>query len=309
MKNKNVSGGFCRRSIYVIDQIERLLACENIVGEWGTGLRIDWLHINKVYKVDEKNRRIQRPHSKRNIQAIGLLDFNSSVGQGVTVVLGPKGAGKSTLLRLTATRLAPDDGRMMIQTDRGEVCAWSRSHAINGSSNLEVLRGRVGYVTQGLRFEGGITLGEAMHYLAQRRQVPGAKAKVMELIARWGLGGKRHTLLADLNQGELARYRIAQSLLVDPLIWVLDDPTVGLDQVGREILWEELNDRPERRITLMATHDFPLAECAENLLLMESGSCRRIGKRKWLSASVSDGKVVSWYQTMQRFSPQERESK
>jgi hypothetical protein len=68
-------------------------------------------------------------------------------------------------------------------------------------------------------------------------------------------------------------------------------------------LWEELKRQPRDRITLIATEkDMELAELADDLMLMEAGTCRRLGKKKYLAASVPEGTVAAWYQAMQAFS-------
>lgn len=96
---------------------------------------------------------------------------------------------------------------------------------------------------------------------------------------------------------------MAQSQLASPEIWILDDPTYGLDDLGRRLLINTLKEYREKdRIVLLATTDMELAEIADDIILLEYGSCRRIGKKKYLTASVSEGTVKAWYQAMQIFS-------
>ncbi|MDR6226011.1 ABC transporter ATP-binding protein [Desmospora profundinema] len=263
-------------------------------------MRIEWSHVNKVFFEQEGG---DRPSYQRQAQT-GLLDFTASLRQGVTVILGPEGSGKSTLLRVTAAATVPDDGRITYQTRRSEVHVWSKSIAALGSAApVEALRRRIGYVPQRKRLNHDTLLDESLLYLAQSYQLPQPKKRAAELIARWGLAGYRKQPLTELPREVAARYIIARSLLGEPLIWLLDEPVQGLDEWGWHLFTQELSRRRSRGITLLATNDLDLAEAADTLLLMESGGCRRIGPRKILTAGVPDGKVASWYQAMQTFSP------
>ncbi|GGE08475.1 hypothetical protein GCM10011571_07230 [Marinithermofilum abyssi] len=265
-------------------------------------MRIEWSHIKKVYRTEDDKKWSSRLIFPRETRT-GLLDFSASTKRGITVVLGPKGSGKSTLLKVTATISVPNDGRVTYTMDNKKVWVWSRNRAeMSGTSGLEGLKNRIGYVPQRKRLEEDISVEEAMVYLAQNRRVPQPKRRAAELMARWGLAGYRKHELSQLPKSALSRYWLAQSLLTDPDIWLLDEPAEGLDELGWELLCQELLHHPSHRLTLIATNDLELAECADHLMLMEGGSCRRLGARHLLTASVPDGSVASWYRTMQTFS-------
>ncbi|PTM59837.1 ABC transporter ATP-binding protein [Desmospora activa] len=262
-------------------------------------MRIEWSHVNKVFYGKEEGDRFSY---QRQAQT-GLLDFTASLKQGVTVILGPEGSGKSTLLRVTAAAAVPDDGRITYQTHRSEVHVWSKSIAAMGSASpMEALRQRIGYVPQRKRLNHDTPLDESLLYLAQSYQLPQPKKRAAELIARWGLAGVRKQPLNELSRDVAARYIIARSLISEPPIWLLDEPAHGLDDWGWQLFMQELTRRRQHGITVLATNDLELAEAADHLLLMEAGSCRRIGPRKILTAGVPDGTVASWYRTMQTFS-------
>lgn len=262
-------------------------------------MRIEWSHVNKVFYGKEGG---DHDFYQRQTQT-GLLDFTASLKPGATVILGPEGSGKSTLLRVTAAATVPDDGRITYQTHRSEVHVWSKSIAAMGSASpVEALRRRIGYVPQRKRLNHDTPLDESLLYLAQSYQLPRPKKRAAELITRWGLAAFRKQPLNELPQDVAARYIIARSLISDPPVWLLDEPAHGLDEWGWQLFIQELARRRQRGITVLATNNLELAEIADHLLLMESGSCRRIGPRKILTAGVSDGTVASWYRTMQTFS-------
>ncbi len=262
-------------------------------------LWIDWSHVRKLYKKHVAGSGNKR---KNFDQHVALLDFSAAIRSGITVVLGPKGAGKTSLLKITATMMIPDDGRITYQTSDGRQIVWAQKRLTsNEKSDLAYLREQIGYVPPLQKMNHRITSEEALLYIAQLRKVSNPRKRCAEMIAKWGLAGYRKTPLKELPLAVLKRHLLAQSLLSSPEIWILDEPTDGLDDLGRFQLINELKKETNERIILLATEDMELAELADELILLEFGSCRRIGKKKYLTASVSEGTVAAWYQAMQVF--------
>ncbi|PRX39151.1 NitT/TauT family transport system ATP-binding protein [Planifilum fimeticola] len=256
-------------------------------------MRIEWSHLNKVYTSQN------RPRARR----IGLLDFTAAARKGITAVLGPEGSGKSTLLQLTAGLLVPDDGRITYQVTEGETVIWSKGRAAAvGTSALGSLKSRITYIPPMRRMNKSISLEKYLLYHAQLGQMPYPRRRVAELIAEWGLAAVRRVPLSAIPGEMMKRVMLVEMLLRDPLIALLDEPTAGLDQWGKRLLWRELRRLAPHRIILIATRDLRWAECADDLLLMESGSCRRLGPKKLLTANVPEGTVAAWYEMMQTFS-------
>ncbi|SMO71770.1 ATP-binding cassette domain-containing protein [Melghirimyces algeriensis] len=233
----------------------------------------------------------------------GLLDFTATLKGGVTAVLGPPSSGKSTLLQIIAAFSVPDDGRVTYQFADHCSYVWSRRIADMGDmSTVELLQQRIGYVPSNkLLHPDDMVLEDALLNLSYYHRLAQPKRRVVEMITRWGLAAYRKGMLVELPEYILSRYAIAASLLGDPEFWLLDDPTRGLDELGYNLFLHELQQRREKGITIFVTHDLELAELADHLLLMESGFCRRIGERRWMTSGVPDGSVASWYQLMQRF--------
>jgi ABC-type multidrug transport system ATPase subunit len=200
-------------------------------------------------------------------------------------------------------QLVPDDGRVTYRSDDGSFCIWSKSGAAVADDPMLVrVKQRIGYVPPLRKMDQTISVEHSLMYLAQMRRVSNPKRRTMELIAQWGLGSVRRVPLHQLKPGEQKRFFLAQSLLVDPVVWLLDEPEAGLDEMGRVLLEKALASQPKHRITLLATQDMELAEWATDLLLMEGGSCRRYGRKRWLTAGVPQGTVKAWYEWTQTFS-------
>lgn len=263
-------------------------------------MQIEWSHVRKCYEASDS-----RSHPTRNQRKnIGLLDFSASVSEGITVVLGSHGSGKSTLLRVTATVAVPDDGNVLYQLSEKETVEWSRGWLMaSGIASTMRLKEEISYVPPMKQLDHDMTVEQSLIRQAQRKRLLRSRKRAMELLARWGLAGVRHTPLYQLTGATLKRFLLVHSLIAKPRLWILDEPTDGLDQLGRTLLWQELQQSPKGRVTLIATErDMALAELADQLILMECGQCRRHGQKKWLTAGVPEGTVTAWYQTMQTFS-------
>src|SRR5215510_3428599 len=158
----------------------------------------------------------------RRTRAVAGVDL--SIGSGVFGLLGPNGAGKTTLLRTLATVSRPDSGSLTL---------LGRDPA-NHRQRREIRR-RLGYLPQTLSYYPAFTVAEFVEYFAllkemPREQVPGA---VTRAIDRVGLAGRARSRLRTLSGGMLRRAGIAQAIVNDPQLLLLDEPTAGLDPEQR----------------------------------------------------------------------------
>lgn len=237
---------------------------------------------------------------------MGLLDFSASVREGITVLLGPKGSGKTTLLKLTALQLVPDDGRVTFYINGKQPWVWSRRNfEMPEIAGLLDMKKCIHFTPQIKRLNQTATVESALLKKAQFMRVSHPKKKSAELIARWGLAGYRKLPLNQLSGAVLKRYLLVYGLIAPAPVWLLDEPTDTLDPWGRHLLIQELKKRSRSKgqITVMALEkDLDLAEYGNDLILLESGACRRAGNRKILTSSVPEGTVRAWYEAMQAFS-------
>ncbi|MFZ5825568.1 MAG: ATP-binding cassette domain-containing protein [Bacillota bacterium] len=160
---------------------------------------------------------------------------------GLTLLLGPNGAGKTTLLRVLASILAPQGGEVRWQ---GRPVA----------QDLAAYRRRLGYLPQRQAVYPEMRVGEYLTYLGSLKAIPPdlALARRTELLAGLGLAGATEEPLSRLSQGERQLVGLAQALLNDPAVLLLDEPLEGLDHDARHRVLGLLS-RPGR-IILMATH-------------------------------------------------------
>jgi len=167
-------------------------------------------------------------------------------GPGVTGLLGPNGAGKTTLLRIIATVLAPD---------RGEVTLLGRDPA--RPDDRTRIRERLGYLPQDAGFHRGFTVFEFIDYVAILKEMTHRRARhdeVRRVIALTGLEPVSDKRIRALSGGMRRRVGLAQALLGDPDLLVLDEPTVGLDPEQRLRFREMISRAGEARTVIMSSH-------------------------------------------------------
>jgi ABC-type multidrug transport system ATPase subunit len=184
-------------------------------------------------------------------------------GAGVFGLLGPNGAGKTSLLRMMATALPPTSGRLRL-LDRDP-----RSYAPRRE-----IRRRLGYLPQNLGYYPGFTVAEFVEYFALLKdmppgQVPRAVAAAVEHV---GLGDRARTKLRTLSGGMLRRVGIAQAIVNQPELLLLDEPTAGLDPEQRVAFRALLRDAGQRATVIVSTHlvEDVGAACTE-VALMDAG--------------------------------------
>jgi ABC-2 type transport system ATP-binding protein len=190
--------------------------------------------------------------------AVDGLDL--SLGIGVHGLLGPNGAGKTTLIRAVATVLRPTAGTL-------ELCG----RPISARTDLRALRRQLGYLPQTFSAYPRFTLREFVEYMAWLKempsdQVPGA---VQRAIERVGLADRAEDRMKTLSGGMLRRAGIAQAVVNDPRVLLLDEPTVGLDPAQRVEFRTLLRELGTETCVLVSTHlvEDVAAACTDVVLL------------------------------------------
>ena len=175
--------------------------------------------------------------------ARGVDGATMRLGVGLVGLLGPNGAGKSSLLRIAATVTRPTSGRVLFEgTD-----AVARP---NG------LRRNLGYLPQDFGVYPHLTAVEFLSYLAAVKGMPArvARSRIGELLELFDLAGAGRRPLGRYSGGMLRRVGIAQALLADPRVLIVDEPTAGLDPEERVVVRNLLSDLAGDRVVLLSTH-------------------------------------------------------
>lgn len=173
----------------------------------------------------------------------GLHDFSLTLGPGVLGLLGPNGAGKSTLMRILATITKPTEGSV----------EWNGTD-ITASPNA--LRSVLGYLPQDFGVYPNLSAVEFLAYIAAAKGMDGraARSRIDDLLAMLNLVEVRDRPLGGFSGGMKQRVGIAQALLNDPQLLIVDEPTGGLDPEERVRFRNLLSELSGERIVILSTH-------------------------------------------------------
>jgi len=192
--------------------------------------------------------------------AVDDLSFNLEPGQ-VTGFLGPNGAGKTTTMRLITGFLAPDQGRVLIDgTD------------LQGAPAS--LRGRLGYLPENSPLYGDMTILELLEMAAGLCGKRGSDLKqaIARVVAVCGLGQVLKTPVSFLSKGYVQRVGLAQALIGDPQVLVLDEPTTGLDPNQIRYIKDLITELGQSRTVLLSTHLlYQVPEICDRVLILNKG--------------------------------------
>ncbi|MFJ7250620.1 ATP-binding cassette domain-containing protein [Kitasatospora sp. NPDC098652] len=175
--------------------------------------------------------------------AVDGLDL--SLGLGAHGLLGPNGAGKTSLIRALATVLRPAGGEL-------ELLGTS----VGGLGDHRALRRRIGYLPQDFGYYKRFTVREFVEYMAWLKEVPkpDIPAAVQRAVERVGLADRADHRMKTLSGGMVRRAGIAQAIVNDPAVLLLDEPTAGLDPAQRLRFRELLQELGRDTCVVVSTH-------------------------------------------------------
>lgn len=173
----------------------------------------------------------------------GLKDFNLSFRSGVLGLLGPNGAGKSTLMKILATVTRPTEGG----------AAWNGFDIVSSPNRIRQV---LGYLPQDFGIYPNLNALEFLTYLAAARGIVGkpARSRINQLLELVNMIDARKRKLGSLSGGMKQRVGIAQALLNDPQLLIVDEPTAGLDPQERIRFRNLLSELAGDRIVLLSSH-------------------------------------------------------
>lgn len=216
--------------------------------------------------------------TKQFLEKIAVDRVSLSMKPGVYGLLGANGAGKTTLLRMICGVLTPDSGE--ISLDRFSV-------------REEEYRNCLGYLPQKFGYYPNFTAWDFLMYMAALKGIPRNRAKVRieELLEAVNLKGSEKKKIAAFSGGMKQRLGIAQALLNNPKLLVLDEPTAGLDPKERVKFRNMISRLGKERIVILSTHIVSDVEyIADEILLMKEGSILHKGSLPEILKPI-EGKV------------------
>ena len=218
--------------------------------------------------------------TKKYSDKVAVNDVSLSIEKGITGLLGANGAGKTTLMRMVADIIKPDAGS--ITYDGVPISVLDSEY-----------RNIFGYLPQEFGFYPEFTVIDYLDYMAALKGLTKAdsKRKIDSLLEQMTLTDVRRKKIRKLSGGMRRRVGIAQALLNDPEILILDEPTAGLDPGERIKFRQLLSEFSQDRIVLISTHIVSDVEyIATRQVIMKEGKIIRDGSTDTLVKEM-DGKV------------------
>jgi len=202
---------------------------------------------------------------REGTKALANVSFEIAPGK-ITGLIGPSGSGKTTLIRSVVGAQRLTAGSLQVL----DLAAGSKG-----------LRSRIGYVTQSPAIYDDLTTRQNLVYFASILGI--AKSDVTRVIQEVDLEKQTAQLVGSMSGGQRARVSLAIALLGDPALLILDEPTVGLDPVLRERLWQLFGSLARRgRTLLISSHVMDEAERCPDLLLLRDGKVLSHGPKRAL---------------------------
>lgn len=205
-----------------------------------------------------------------------LQDVDLSFSNGVYGILGANGSGKTTLMKIITTIQRPTKGKVYF----------------NGEdiySQGDRYRDILGYLPQNVGVYGDFTAEKFLLYMAALKGITGGKAKkrVTELLEMVGLEEQRKSKIGTFSGGMRQRVGIAQAMLNDPKVLVVDEPTAGLDPKERIRFRNLISSIASQRTVLLSTHIVSDIEyIAKEIIVIQKGSVIHQGAPKYLLETI-----------------------
>ncbi len=220
--------------------------------------------------------------TKQYGQKKALDAFSVTFTEGLYGILGANGAGKSTLMNLITDNISRTSGEILF--DGTDILKLGKA-----------FRTKVGYMPQQQGFYEQFSGRAFLHYMAELKEIPRKQAKVQveELLKLVNLDGDAHRKVGGYSGGMKQRLLLAQALLGDPSILILDEPTAGLDPKERIRLRNYIADLGRNKIVLLATHIVSDIETiAGQVVLMQDGKLAHQGSVEELLEEMKEKQVT-----------------
>lgn len=213
----------------------------------------------------------------------GIQNMNFRIGNGIYGLLGENGAGKTTLMRVLTTIIAPTSGQIMFE------------NIPYMEKNYGAIQKKIGYLPQELNLYPDLTVEDTLMYLGSMSGVEKrtCEKRVKYYLERTGLEEHKSKKNKQLSGGMKRRVGLAQALLNEPELLIVDEPTTGLDPEERVRIRRLLVDFSKNRTVLFSTHVVEdLAATTDQILIMKKGKLEYAGHA---SSLIEETKGKLWH--------------
>lgn len=207
-----------------------------------------------------------------------LRDISLEINQGMFGLLGPNGAGKTTLMRIIATIIQPTEGLVKIGNYRTD-----------NMKDKWHIRASLGYLPQELSLYGSLTAYEFLDFMGSIKGCRKRSNQIKELLEMVGLSNSMHQLIKTYSGGMKRRLGIAQALINNPSLLIVDEPTVGLDPEERTRFRNMLVDMASAHTVLLSSHIVEdIAQTCYDVAILHQGKLLYYGTVSGLVQQAND---------------------
>lgn len=217
----------------------------------------------------------------RGFKAIDGINFRINQGE-VLGFLGPNGAGKSTTMKIITTYIAPSEGDV-------EVGGYSIL------THPQEVKKLIGYLPENNPLYLDMPIMDYLAFSARLQGVTQAKVqqRVHEMIKVCGLGGEKHKLIGELSKGYRQRVGLAQAMIHDPQVLILDEPTTGLDPNQIIEIRKLIKEIGKQKTVILSTHILPEVEATcDRILIINKGQIVADGTPETLRKQAKGREVI-----------------
>lgn len=209
-----------------------------------------------------------------------VQDLSIQIEAGrITGFLGPNGSGKTTTLRMLCGLLTPDSGE-------------GRVLGMDFRRDAERVKRRTGYMTQKFSLYEDLSIEENLNFVASVYGLKERRRRVSDSLDRLGLGNRRKQMAGSLSGGWKQRLALAASVMHEPRLLLLDEPTAGVDPKARREFWDEIHALSAEGLTVMvSTHYMDEAERCHDIAYIAYG---RLMARGTGEAVIAESGLVTF---------------
>ncbi len=197
-------------------------------------------------------------------RAVNNISFEVKTGE-IVGFLGPNGAGKTTTMKIITCFMAPTDGDVKV-------------NGLSIHENQNKIKKKIGYLPESNPLYYEMPMLEYLEYAARLHGVPTSKVqeRVMAMVRKTGLNAEKHKNIGELSKGYKQRVGLAQAMIHDPEILILDEPTTGLDPNQIVEIRKLIRELGREKTVILSTHILPEVEATSDRILI-----------------INDGKIVA----------------
>lgn len=193
-------------------------------------------------------------------RAVDNISFEVKTGE-VLGFLGPNGAGKTTTMKIITGYMAPSDGDVQV-------------NGISVLENPEKIKPLIGYLPESNPLYQDMLVLEYLEFIAELQKIPKNKmqSRIAEMVKVCGLNVEKHKKISELSKGYKQRVGLAQALIHDPEILILDEPTTGLDPNQIVEIRNLIREIGREKTVILSTHILPEVEATcDRILIIDDG--------------------------------------